>query len=41
MKLKCPHCKYEWECKSKMMFITCSNCRKKIDNPEYEIQTKK
>ena len=35
MKIKCPKCNYEWECKSKMMYVTCSNCRRKIENPEY------
>ena len=31
MKTKCPHCNYEWECGSEMMFVTCPNCRRKIE----------
>jgi DNA-directed RNA polymerase subunit RPC12/RpoP len=27
---KCPNCKYEWETKSKLDFITCPNCQKKF-----------
>ena len=30
-KLKCPNCKYEWETKSKMIFVCCPCCMKKFD----------
>jgi len=30
MKIKCKKCGYEWETKSKMMFVTCPNCRLKV-----------
>jgi len=30
-KVKCPKCKYEWETKSTMKYITCSNCQHKFD----------
>jgi uncharacterized Zn ribbon protein len=25
--MKCPKCQYEWESKSKMIYICCPNCR--------------
>ena len=28
-KTKCQWCRYEWFCKSKMLWITCPNCQKK------------
>ncbi len=31
MKTKCPKCEYEWETKSKMIYITCPNCQRKFD----------
>jgi len=30
MKIKCPNCKYEWETKSKLDYVTCPNCQLKI-----------
>lgn len=30
MKAKCPKCKYEWETKSKLIFITCPSCMLKF-----------
>ena len=36
MKVKCPKCQYEWDTKSKMMYITCPNCQRK-----FEIKKKK
>lgn len=30
MKVKCPNCEYEWETKSKLIFITCPSCQKKF-----------
>ena len=30
MKAKCPKCKYEWESKSKLIFITCPSCMQKF-----------
>lgn len=35
-KIKCTNCKYEWETKSKMMFITCPNCGRKTKNSNYK-----
>jgi ribosomal protein S27E len=35
IKIRCPDCKYEWLCHSKMVFIMCPSCRKfikKADN---------
>jgi Zn finger protein HypA/HybF involved in hydrogenase expression len=29
IKVKCYHCDYEWECKSKALMVTCPNCIKK------------
>jgi len=26
----CPRCQYEWENKSKMMYVCCPNCRKQF-----------
>jgi len=31
MKLKCPNCKYEWETNSKLDFVTCPNCQRKVE----------
>jgi len=30
MKVKCPLCGYEWETKSKLIFITCVSCQRKF-----------
>ena len=30
MKTKCYKCGYEWDCKSKMLWVTCPNCRKMV-----------
>jgi len=29
IKVKCVHCKYEWETKSKKEYVSCPNCRRK------------
>lgn len=29
LKVKCKFCGYDWETKSKLLYITCPNCRKK------------
>lgn len=34
MKLTCPKCKYSWETKSKLNWITCPSCQSKMKNPE-------
>ncbi len=34
MKIKCPKCKYEWDTKSKLDFVTCPSCRLKVKNEE-------
>ena len=34
MKIKCPKCKYEWDCNSKLIFVTCPSCRLKIERPK-------
>jgi predicted RNA-binding Zn-ribbon protein involved in translation (DUF1610 family) len=28
--LKCPHCGYEWQTKSKMVQVSCPNCARKV-----------
>lgn len=30
MKIKCPHCKHEWDTQSKMIRISCASCGRKI-----------
>jgi DNA-directed RNA polymerase subunit RPC12/RpoP len=30
--MKCPKCKYKWETKSKLKYVTCPSCRLKILN---------
>ena len=30
--MKCPKCNYEWETKSKLMYVCCPNCRTKVEN---------
>ena len=32
IKLKCHHCDYEWECNSKLLYVTCPSCRLKVEN---------
>ena len=27
--IKCEHCGHKWKTKSKLKFVTCSNCQKK------------
>ena len=42
MKIKCPNCKYEWDTKSKLLWVTCPSCRLKVQNlPLLRNQTKK
>ena len=31
MKVKCPHCKYRWETKSKLVMTSCPSCQRKIN----------
>ena len=38
MKVKCPHCNYEWETKSKLDSITCPNCQKKFNRGERRLK---
>jgi len=28
--IRCPHCGYEWQTKSKLMFVGCPNCTLKF-----------
>ena len=35
-KIKCTHCGYEWETKSKLNFVTCPSCQKKVKVKEKE-----
>lgn len=30
--MKCPKCNYEWETKSKMVFVSCPSCLLKVKN---------
>jgi len=32
MKLKCNHCGYEWDTKSKLKNVSCPSCMKKVKN---------
>ncbi len=41
MKIKCPKCNYEWDTTSEMMFITCPNCRLKIENKQSKTNREK
>lgn len=36
MKVKCPKCKYEWETKSKLIYITCVSCQRKFEKEKNE-----
>jgi hypothetical protein len=38
IKIKCPHCGYEWESQSRMRLVTCPSCIQKVPNPLYEQQ---
>lgn len=35
LKVKCPNprCKYEWETKSELLYVTCPSCRLKVEKP--------
>lgn len=39
MKIQCPRkeCKYEWETKSALNFVTCPNCQKKFSKGTDEL----
>jgi len=39
-KVKCPSCKYMWETKSKMFYITCPNCQRKLKKKSNEVKSK-
>lgn len=42
MKVKCSKCKHEWDCKSKLMYVTCTNCRNKVERiPKKDGKTKR
>ena len=32
-KIKCPFCGYEWETSSKLKYVSCPSCLKKVLNP--------
>jgi len=32
MKIKCSHCGYEWDTKSKLKNVSCPSCMKKVKN---------
>ncbi len=36
MKIRCPKCKHEWESKSKLGFLICANCGKKINVKKFK-----
>jgi len=31
MKVKCPKCEHEWNCKSKLIYTTCPSCQRKME----------
>ena len=33
VKITCPKCKYTWETKTKMKFVTCPSCQLKVKVP--------
>jgi len=33
MKIKCDKCEYEWETKSKHLFVSCPSCLQKVKKP--------
>ena len=26
--ITCPRCKYRWRCRSRLLYVTCPNCRR-------------
>jgi len=37
MKTKCKQCGYEWESKSKLFFVTCPSCLRKVELKKREV----
>jgi len=40
MKIKCQKCKYEWNTKSKMIWVTCPSCQKKVRTKGEKLKNK-
>ena len=40
IKIKCTNCEYEWQTNSKMIFVTCPCCMKKVKVRKTDIQIK-
>ena len=40
VKLKCPYCGYEWETSSKLVYVSCPSCLKKVLNPNGKVHKK-
>ena len=40
MKVKCPKCNHEWDCKSKLIYTTCSSCQRKMQISTNTIETR-
>lgn len=38
MKVKCPKCGYEWDTKTKHVFVSCPSCMKKIKVLECKVE---
>lgn len=41
MKIRCSYCGYEWECNSKLGWVTCPGCSRKIGKTEKNENTVK
>ena len=40
MKIKCKHCGYVWQTKSKLKFVSCPSCMQKVKNVNYKFTNK-
>jgi len=41
MKVKCPKCGHEWDCKSELIYTTCSSCQRKIQIKNFPLKNGK
>jgi len=38
MRIRCPYCGHTWETKSKLRYVTCPGCLKKVRREKHEVR---